>query len=653
MPIALDFETFFSRKLKYSVAGNLPEIYCADERFDPYLLSVCDGTHSWSGAPKDFNWSALEGAVVLCHNYRFDGSVYEEMVKRGLAPRINVAEWVCTANLTSYLCNRRALADAVEYLFKVKLDKSVRADADNKKWPNDFTASEQTAMLKYAKDDAIWTWRLWDKFGNQWPATERYLSRFTIEQGKRGVQLDQDRLDAALCLAHEMLKNTEKQVPWTAGAEDWDDFNTKPTSSKCIAENCRRVGIPCPPAKVDDLEGFELWEETHGPKHPWIYEVSNWRSINRLYKTFELMKFRSREDGTMPYSLKYWGAHTGRFSGDGKLNMQNLLRQPVVCNEHGLMEHDVKRLAERSAVIKATGKEPGWVRGALDVRSMIMARPGKRLIVSDLATIEPRVLAWLGGNKPLLDAVSQGMSVYEAFARTALEYSGPKMDKASDFYKMTKIMVLGLGYGAGWRKFIKIAATGGIDLCAQDPELIETEDPITGETVSKSGYGQTSRSAVEKFRKASPKITGLWSRLDDALRSSVGQDFKVTLPSGRALVYEDVRCGIKIDVDPETKKPIRKTAYTAGIGGRRFELWGSRILENVVQAAARDVFAWQLVNMDRRGWPCILSVHDEALLETDPSVSVEDVEREMGKTPEWIPGLPVAAEAKIMERYGK
>ena len=335
------------------------------------------------------------------------------------------------------------------------------------------------------------------------------------------------------------------------------------------------------------------------------------------------------------------------------MNMQNLLKKPVVCNEHGLMEHSDLRLAEREAIKKETGKEPTWVRGVLDVRAMIIPRPGRKLIVSDLATIEPRVLAWLGGNKPLLEAMASGMSTYEAFARTALGYTGPKMDKASDFYKMTKIMVLGLGYGAGWRKFIKIAAAGGIDLCAQDPEFIEVDNPITGELEKISGYGHTSREAVNKFRAACPHITGLWAKLGASLQASIGESFQVTLPSGRKLFYEDVRTAVKIAADPETKKPVRKSVTTVGVGGRRLEVWAGHIVENCCQAIARDVFAQHLVNMDKLGWPCTLSVHDEALMDVDPSVTAKDVEREMSKTPDWIPGLPVAAEAKEMERYGK
>jgi len=172
MPISLDYETFYSTKLKYGLKQLIAEQYVRHERFDPYLLAVCDGGTSWAGHPRDFNWAALEGQVLLSHNRYFDNTVYNEQVRRGWVPKINYKAWHCTANLTSYICNRRALDDAVEFLFKVKLDKSARANADGKVWPTDFSESERVAMLKYAPTDAYWCWKLWDKYSAQWPELE-------------------------------------------------------------------------------------------------------------------------------------------------------------------------------------------------------------------------------------------------------------------------------------------------------------------------------------------------------------------------------------------------------------------------------------------------------------------------------------------------
>lgn len=136
--IAFDVETYFSTKLKYSLRNQIVEQYVTHELFDCYIVSVSDGQTCWAGHPRDFNWAALDGKTLVSHNARFDRNVYAELVRRGLAPKLNIPAWKCSANLTSYICNRRALDPAVEYLYKVRLDKSVRADAKRKEMAGGF-----------------------------------------------------------------------------------------------------------------------------------------------------------------------------------------------------------------------------------------------------------------------------------------------------------------------------------------------------------------------------------------------------------------------------------------------------------------------------------------------------------------------------------
>ena len=102
--------------------------------------------------------------------------------------------------------------------------------------------------------------------------------------------------------------------------------------------------MPCPPVKSHDEEAYAEWEAKYGPTNPWITAVGAWRSINKLYQTFFTIKERLRDDDTLPFSLKYFGGHTGRWSGDARVNMQNMRKRPLVCNEHGLLETDDKRV---------------------------------------------------------------------------------------------------------------------------------------------------------------------------------------------------------------------------------------------------------------------------------------------------------------------
>lgn len=671
--VSIDFETFFSSKLKYSLKTSIAETYCRHNLFDPYLISASDGATNWAGHPRDFNWNALEGQVVVAHNLYFEKSVLTEMEARGWIPPVlsRIKAMHCTANLTAYLCNRRALDQAIEYLYNVRLSKEARSEMNNKHW-DDLTPEGKKTMIEYARRDGYWCWKIFDDYFVKWPSMERELSRITIDQGLRGTQIDTALLDQYICQTHEMKFKTEQQIPWMKDAiddeeeiESWDEFNRKPTSTKCIAEQCRRKGIPCPPVKSDDEEAYVEWENTYGPQHPWISAISAWRSVNKLYKTFLKVKSRVRTDGSAPFALKYFGAHTGRWAGEAGVNMQNMRKKPVLCNEFGLMELDPKREKQAADCLEATGKWPEWVKLSIDFRHLIIPRPGMKMITSDLSQIEPRVLLWLAGDKKSLELMAQGMSPYEAHARATMGWTGGDLKEtakrdpvAKQMYALAKARVLALGYQAGWEKFIVMAFDmAGLDITVDDPEFIDETHPFTGEIKRVSGYGFNSKRIVNEYREQNPLIAhkdiGIWAKLDQAFKRSIGGDFTMTLPSGRVMKYDKIRCETRMEPDKETGKPKRKSVFTAEIGGRRVQLYGGKLTENITQAVARDVFGQHVVNMDRRGWWNLFSVHDEAILEVKQDVTAKDISEEMSKCPEWLAGCPIACDASEVAHYCK
>lgn len=656
--VAYDSEVFYSPKLKYSLSTQIAEQFCRSPLFDCYMISVATEDRAWSGHPSQFNWQSLEGKMLISHNKYWDQACYEELVRRGLAPRINFAGWECSANMSAFLWNRRSLADAVEHAFKVKLDKSARADAANKHWPQDFSPDEQTKMLQYSKDDAVWTYKLWRDFSHLWPLHERKLSNLTIEAGLRGVQIDVPLLNQYILQTHDMKTATEKLLPWLDDQwDEADEFNTKPTSSKCVAEQCRRVGIPCPPVMSKDQDGFDEWEATYSPNHAWIQALSSWRSVNKLLKTFQTMKERLRDDGTMPFGQRYCGTHTGRVSGESRVNLFNQRKQAVLCRQDGLMETDTKKIDDAHKERKKTSVWPAWVKCGIDFRNLIIARPGYRLIASDASQIEPRVAAWLAGDTPFLELVGKGFSPYQAHAMTTMNWAGGNLKEEDEkLYALAKARLLSLGYGAGYEKLIIMAkAVAGLDLTTNDAEFIEVPDLITGEIKKISGYGQNARQVVKDYRDSNPKIVEIWATLENSFRRSIGGDFELRLPSGRVMRYEAVRAETRIEPDKETKKPRRRTVFTACIGGKRVITYGSKLFENAVQATAREIFYHHVLKLHESGLTMLIGVYDEVVLEIsiDSPATAGDVVKIMSETPAWIPGIPLAAEGKELKCYQK
>jgi hypothetical protein len=618
--IALDFESFYD-KSEYSIRHLGNWAYTHDARFDPYLLSVFDGGSSWVGDPRDFNWDACENALLLAHNAGFERAVTDRLIELGRAPtRMLKNRWACTANLSSYVASARALNNAVLVLEKRELDKGIRDWMNKKKWADIVAAGKADAVAKYALQDAQECYGLWTKYSERWPQFERDLSELTMKQCSRGVAIDVELLEKYRTILQEVIFNLEHSFPWVQRGE-------KPTSPKAIAEQCRMVGIPAPPVKTHDEEGFIKWEATYGPQYPWVYGAGQWRSLGKLLSALDTIKERLRPDNTIDFSLLYFGGHTGRWSGGGSgFNMQNMRKVPLFIKDGHMVTPptSLKKKEMQEWVAHCTDYQ-------LDIRKLFIARPGKKFILADLSQIEPRVLAWLTGNWKLLDLLKGGMSIYEAFARVAMGWTGGELKKENDdLYQLAKIQVLGLGYGCGWEKFITIAA--GYDVILDE---------------------ERSKEIVANFREQNPQITGLWRALDEGFRNSVGGDFQMELPSGRCMNYRNVRREVRSKKDPETGKYRPRFVFTANIGTDKEELYGGLLTENIVQATARDVFGGHLLTLEEQIGDVIFSVHDEAITEVDKDVTTRDVEHIMAQPPEWMPGLPVAAEAKEADHYLK
>ena len=579
---AVDFETYYDKFYSISTFG--VDGYCAHENFDPYMVSVVGDGVSFVGDPRTFDWSTIAGELWVSHNARFDETVYLEMESRGWVPRGNrPAVWHCTADLSVYFGYPRSLANVARVLFDAKLDKQTRAKMLGKHL-NDLKDDERARLLQYALDDSIECKRVWDTLSVDWPEHERNVSLLNREMGRYGVRIDTDKLDKYLTTLRQILWESAKVIPW-----EWDTGKT-PLSPLKLNRACRDAGIPCPGSLAADSEECAQWEDTYGDDYPWVGAMRNWRRANILLKKLETIHARVRADGTMPFSIKYFGGHTGRFSGDGGFNIQNLPRGDLM---------------------------------GVDMRSLIIARPGKVFVISDLAQIEARVTLWLAQDTKTLEQVKRGISVYEAHAIATMGWdsaNGTLKTANPALYRLAKARVLGLGFGCGAARFQKLA---------RDQYGIELDDQEANDT-------------VKLFRSTNPKIIRLWKTLQRDCTRCAGSDFTVELPSRRRLTYRNVKTSGDM------------TAEIVA-GTRRTKLYGGKLTENLVQAVARDIFVAGMLRLIDNGYRVLFHVHDEYILEIDEDAvdKVTHIEELVTTPAPWAQTCPVGVETATSKVYLK
>ncbi len=478
--IAVDFESFYAKGFDISSLGSWH--YLNDPRCDIYLMGVAGDGIAWAGHPKDFDWSLLNGAFIIAHNLAWDGLVLAKLSRDGVIPAdIEFAGGGCTANMACFLGAPRNLAGAARELLGADVTKDLRTWMKGRSWQDAVDAGREGELREYVMRDAQTCFDLWQRHSPSWPDNERKLAHLTMTMGWRGVRIDPGRVDESTRALDMVMWEARNAIPWADG-------DSAVLSIKALGEHCRAAGVAPPASTAEDDPACVEWERVNGDKFPWVSAMRTWRKTNTLREKLRTMIDRTRPtDGCMGFGLKYFGAHTGRWSGDSGFSVHNLPR--------------------------------GESHGA-DLRACIVPRPGKTFIVCDLSQIEPRVLAWLSGDTIMLDQLANGVPIYEAHARATMGWTGGNLKKENaELYALAKARLLGLGYQCGPARFVEVARN------------------MAGIVISQQQATRT----VESFRSSNRKITALWASLQNDFHRSKGGDFVVELPSGRRLTYRDVR----------------------------------------------------------------------------------------------------------------
>jgi DNA polymerase I-like protein with 3'-5' exonuclease and polymerase domains len=618
---SLDCETAYETDV-YSVADMGAWHYCQDPRFDCYMVSIAgsDGLR-WTGHPRDFDWSLINhpASVFLSHNVGFDSVVLARLVELGMIPPLVYSDWHDTADLAAYLGAPRNLAGASAFLLNKEMSKEMRGHMSGRKF-EELPEEKKQAMLAYAQTDADNCLELWLKHGDKWPAHERRLSQWTRGIPVRGIPVDMERVNAGVDSLRQQREDALAQIPWVAEGK-------KPLSRKELDAHCVALGIGVPKSLAKDSEEAAEWEDKYAANHPFVDAVRTFRRVNTFCQKLETVQRKSVGELFRAEMLYFGATTTGRWSGAGGFNIQNLPREEMF---------------------------------GVDLRKCFEAPAGFSFVVFDLAQIEPRCLAVMSGNTKLLEAIRQGFGIYEAYARASLGWTGGPLKEDPNMYRLAKAVVLGLGYGAGPVKFVDAARI----LADLDVMTLQTEeDKRTTFVDKKTGREYTpaeivAKRLVDQFRSTNPEIAhvdynkpersrGFWAKCENHMRAHIGRTCEYELPSGRIIRYFDVKDigGLScVTVDPQSKKLARRRT------------WGSHITENLTQGVARDVLAYHKLRVEDSGIPVLFSVHDELVTlvkDSEAQAAYDTINAIMSAPPPWMPGLPVAAEGMITKVYCK
>tara|TARA_R100001440_G_C2520562_1_gene118817 strand:- start:1755 stop:3545 length:1791 start_codon:yes stop_codon:yes gene_type:complete len=590
---AVDFETYYDKECSIKNLGPLG--YFSHPSFDAYMVSVVGNEETeFVGHPKDFDWGKLNGAIVLSHNASFDETLYLYGVSCNWWPECQPEAWHCTADLAAYCKLPRSLKGSTAKLFDLTVDKSTRDNMSGKRW-EDMSEEFKEEVSEYALKDSVLCLRLWESLQDKWPESERTISALNRKIVQGGIPIDIELLDKQKEIIALALFNAEEQIPWNG---------EKPLLSRAaFDEECKKVGLTPPVSLAENDPDSQKWIEDNEGKFSWIRAVKNWRRINSIKKKLESFSLATMPDRRYYGGMMYFGAHTGRFSGGGgNLNLQNLPRGEMF---------------------------------GVNLRHLISPNKGKSLVVVDLSQIEVRTLCWLAKDNEMLEMIKKEEDIYEAFAiRFKLWGNGPSSmgvlkKQNSELRHMVKTMVLGCGYGAGYKRFAQISGIG------------EKE----------------AKKNVQRYRTSMPSVTKLWSKYNHLIAKAheankkIDTDFIVDLPSGRNLNYGKIK---------NWEDQTGFSSYTCSVPRHGKEmtirLWGGLISENASQALARDIFTDMMLRVSQAGHKIIMHVHDEMVVETDTEKaqdSLNEIIGIMSTPPEWIPDIPVSAEGAILNKYEK
>ena len=609
----VDFETYYSKtysltKLSYQEYVDSPEFQIImvgvkknDEPTEVYSSPNHEDYRTWL-----MNKGVHLGAV-LCHNTLFDGIILQQIL--GIIPPMLLDTLALAQALLKPFHRSISLAKCLEHT-QSPLSKGTYIGNMLGRRLESLTQSEYDKYATYCSDDCDGEYWLFNKLKSQMPRDEFLIMDMTMR-----MYLE-PQFDLDLPILKGVLTDTRNKKEALLAKLPESIEKSQLSSNPKFAQVLEGLGVEVPMkispttlkptyafSKTDpewkDLEEEYADDEIIGPILAARLGVKSTIAETRATRLIDI----AEGYGKLRVPLRYYGAHTGRYSGQQGINLQNLPRVPRNTDHRNHLRYAVKAPADHV------------------------------VLVCDLSQIEARINAWLSECNPLLDVFKQGGDPYCSFASQLYHRTITKADEKERF--IGKTCILGLGYGMGWKKL-----QAGL-----------RKDGHKVKQYVVQGY-------VDTYREVYKEIPALWRYCDKIIEDMAKGEClamigpccatkdRITLPNGLALWYNNLRY-------VDTKK---YRGWSFEHAQRPKTLWGGKMVENIIQSLARIAVMEHMVQARRElGIRPALQAHDELVYvvrENEVEHYEQEILRIMKTPPSYAPDLPIDAEAGWGKTYG-
>ncbi|AUC25578.1 DNA polymerase [Streptococcus uberis] len=455
------------------------------------------------------------------------------------------------------------------------------------------------------------------------PVNEREWEFYACDQriNDRGVELDTELVESALYCKDLKMESLSKELKDITGLDN-------PNSRAQLLPWLKEKGYSASALTKSDVEK-EI--KTASGELKRVLELKLQTAMSSL-KKYEAMERAMCSDNRVHGLLQFYGAsRTGRWAGR-VVQVQNLARNYLSDLDDArnfVKKRDIDAVEILYDSLNDTLKQL--------IRTALIAKDGAEFYVSDFSAIEARVIAWFAGEKWRLEVFATHGKIYEASASQMFGIPIEEVDKG--LRQKGKIAELALGYQGGPGALKQM---GALNMGLEEGEL---------------------QGLVDDWRRANPNIVQFWKDVQRAATKALKTRrpiklgklsfnyrkgfLLIKLPSGRNLAYARAKVepgdyGDKISYEGQGDK-----AYFT-----KQETYGGKLVENIVQATARDILAEALLRIEDAGHDVVFHVHDEAIIEGS-GMTIEEVNNLMAQAPDWAEGLPLNSEGYVTKYYMK